>query len=273
MDAAPVSAVIPCYRCAGTIERAVGSVAAQTQRPAEVILVDDGSGDGTLERLRALAVSHPTGWIKVVALPQNRGAADARNAGWEAATQPYIAFLDADDASHPRKIELQYGFMKTHPEVALCGHGYLVVGKGEAPREIHLDEGAEDVSRVALLLSNRLVTPSVMLKRDLPFRFPQGRRHVDDHLLWLRIQRAGHAVVRLRAPLAYVYKAMYGAGGLSSQLWAMEQAELENYWILRREGSVGFAGVRALSGWSLVKYLRRRLLVSLRAGRRGSAIE
>jgi glycosyltransferase involved in cell wall biosynthesis len=267
MDAAPVSAVIPCYRCAGTIERAVGSVAAQTQRPAEVILVDDGSGDGTLERLRALAVSHPTGWIKVVALPQNRGAADARNAGWEAATQPYIAFLDADDAWHPRKIELQYGFMKTHPEVALCGHAHETVSAPGTPYGDCSEIGPRTLSRLSLLLSNRLLTPSVMLKRDLPQRFRAGRRHVDDHLLWLQIQESGSPVVLLSAPLARVYKAMYGAGGLSAQLWAMEKAELQNYWILRREGGVGYAAAMTLSLYSLAKFVRRVLVVALRRAR------
>jgi glycosyltransferase involved in cell wall biosynthesis len=267
MDVAPVSVVIPCYRCAGTIERAVSSVAAQTQRPAEVILVDDGSGDGTLERLRALAGSHPPGWIKVVPLAENRGAADARNAGWEAATEPYIAFLDADDAWHPRKIELQYGYMKAHPEVALCGHTHETVSAPGTPYGDCGEIGPRTLSRLSLLLSNRLITPSVMLKRDLPQRFRASRRHVDDHLLWLQIQESGSPVVLLSAPLARVYKAMYGAAGLSAQLWAMEQAELQNYWILRSEHAIGRTTALALSVYSLAKYARRVLVVALRRAR------
>lgn len=261
---APVSVVVPCYRCRGTIDRAIASVAAQTRRPAEVIVVDDGSGDGTREHLQALAVAHP-GWIRVFALERNSGAASARNAGWAAATQPYLAFLDADDAWHPRKIELQLGFMEAHPEVALCGHGYEVVAGNASPSQVDGTGTVEDVSRRALLMSNRLVTPSVMLKRELPQRFHAGRRHVDDHLLWLQIQGAGHRVVRLSAPLARVYKPMYGAGGLSGELWAMEKAELGNYWILRREGSLGALAAAALSGWSLAKFVRRLAIVALKS--------
>ena len=107
-----------------------------------------------------------------------------------------------------------------------------------------------------------------MLKRDLAHRFHAGRRHVDDHLLWLQIQCAGYPVIKLSARLVYVYKAMYGEAGLSSQLWEMEKAELENYWILRRESSIGFAAALALSAYSLAKFLRRALLVSLRRARR-----
>ena len=265
MGAAPVSAVIPCYRCAGTIGRAVASIAAQTRRPAEVILVDDGSGDGTLQRLRALAASYAPGWIRVVALPENRGAADARNAGWAAATQPYLAFLDADDAWHPRKIELQYGYMQEHPEVALCAHRHEVLAAAEVPDRPVGEIAAEHVSGTSLLLSNNFFAPTMMmLKRELPQRFLSGRRHVDDHLLWMRIVCAGHSLIRLSPKLAYTYKRPFGESGLSGQLWAMQKSELANYWILRNEGAIGFAAAAGLSVWSLAKFVRRLALAGLR---------
>jgi glycosyltransferase involved in cell wall biosynthesis len=268
MDLAPVSAVIPCYRCADTIGRAVGSVAAQTRPPAELILVDDGSGDGTLERLRALAASHPAGWIKVLALSENRGAADARNAGWAAATQPYLAFLDADDAWHPRKLEIQSAFMRQHPEVALCAHRHEILDFPEVPDRPVGELAPERISKASLLLSNNFFAPTMMmLRRDLPQRFLAGRRLVDDHLLWLQIVCAGHAFVRLSAKLAYTYKRPFGEGGLSGRLWAMEASELANYWILRRENALGIGAALALSAWSLAKFARRLALVGLRRAR------
>jgi glycosyltransferase involved in cell wall biosynthesis len=261
--------VIPCYRCAGTIGRAVGSIAAQTRRPAEVILVDDGSGDGTLERLRALAASYAPGWIRVVALPENRGAADARNAGWADATQPYLAFLDADDAWHPRKIEIQHGYMAAHPEVALCAHRHEILGAPQVPDRPVGEVAAEHVSRTSLLLSNNFFAPTMMmLKRELPQRFRSGRRLVDDHLLWMQIVCGGHEFVRLSPKLAYTYKRPFGESGLSGQLWAMEKSELANYWVLRGEGAIGFTAATALSGYSLAKFARRVLLVALRRARR-----
>lgn len=264
MASAPVSVVIPCYRCAATISRAVGSIAAQTERPAEVFLVDDGSGDGTQEALRALAAQYGD-WVKILALPVNGGAADARNAGWAAATQPYVAFLDADDAWHPRKIEIHYGYMKAHPEVALCAHRHEVLERSEVPGRPVGEVSAERVSWTALLMSNNFLAPTMMmLKRELPQRFLSGRRHVDDHLLWMQIVCAGHALVRLSPKLAYTYKRPFGESGLSGQLWAMEKSELANYWILRREGCIGTGTALALNAWSLAKFARRLALVGLR---------
>lgn len=262
---APVSAIIPCYRCRDTIDRAVGSVAAQTRLPAELILVDDASGDGTLEHLHALAARHAAGWIKVLGLPVNRGAADARNAGWQAATQPYLAFLDADDAWHPRKVELQHGYMASHPEVALCAHRHRILETPDVPQYEVGTFSTERISKVSLLLSNNFFAPTMMmLKRDLPYRFLAGRRHVDDHLLWLQILCAGLPFVRLSAQLAYTYKRPYGQGGLSGQLWAMEKAELANYWILRQEHCIGLPAACALSAYSLAKHVRRVVIANAR---------
>jgi glycosyltransferase involved in cell wall biosynthesis len=261
----PVSVVIPCYRCGGTIERAVASVARQSLPPAELIIVDDGSGDGTLEYLRSLATRYAPGWMRVIALPANRGAADARNAGWESATQPLLAFLDADDAWHRRKIEIQLGYLQAHPEVALCAHRHEMLATPDVPvREIG-PVMAEDISRRSILMSNNFFAPSMMmLRRDLPHRFLCGRRHVDDHLLWMQIVCSGGRFVRLSPALAFTYKRPYGESGLSGQLWKMEKAELDNYWLLRREGHVGLAGALALCAWSLAKFARRLLGVALR---------
>jgi teichuronic acid biosynthesis glycosyltransferase TuaG len=125
----PVSVVVPCYRCSGTIGRAVASVDAQTYRPQEVLLIDDASSDDTLNKLHELQQQYGVDWIKIIALPVNVGTSSARNVGWNSAAGGYIAFLDADDAWHPRKIEIQYGFMNTHPDYVLTGHGHRWVAE------------------------------------------------------------------------------------------------------------------------------------------------
>lgn len=260
--AAAVSVVIPCYRCGGTIERAVASVASQTILPAELIVVDDGSADGTLEHLRSLACRHAPGWMRIVALPQNRGAADARNAGWEIATQPYLAFLDADDAWHRRKIEVQLGYLEAHPEVALCAHRHEVLATPAVPEREIGPLAVQEISRRSILMSNNFFAPSMMMvRRDLPQRFLSGRRHVDDHLLWMQIVCSGGRFVRLSPVLAFTYKRPYGESGLSAQLWEMEKAELQNYWILRSERRISLPTALAASAYSLAKFVRRVIIV------------
>ncbi len=245
----PVSVVIPCYRAAATLRRAVDSVLAQTQAPAEIIVVDDASDDATPQVIAALPSS-----IKKVLLPENRGAGSARNAGWNAATQEFVAFLDADDAWHPRKLELQTAWMLAHPEVVLSGHGYAFED-GEVPLE-----KAFPVSAAMMLVSNRYSTPCVMLRRSIPQRFAEGKRASEDYLLWLEIILSGGAAWYLDAPLTRLFKPAYGAGGLSADLAAMEAGELDTLARLRRDGKLGAACWAAASAWSWIKYLRRRLL-------------
>lgn len=269
-----VTVIIPCFRCADTIGRAVASVAAQTARPVEVILVEDGSGDDTLDVLYALQAQYPKGWIKVVPMPENRGPGSARNAGWELATQPYIAFLDADDAWHPRKIEIQYGWMEVHPEVALTGHACRVVSgtQHNDGDDVFLDQPIfSRVSAHKLLLSNRFSTPSAMLRRTLPQRFVEGKRHSEDYLLWCEIALDGNLCYRSEAELAYLYKAEYGEAGLSGNLWAMAKGELDTYQRLKKTGRIGWLAQHGLYCWSVAKFVRRLVLTSMRRVLQGGA--
>jgi len=187
----------------------------------------------------------------------NKGVAMARNAAWELAGQPYIAFLDADDAWHPKKLEIQYAFMGAHPEVVLCGHDYRMLEKGDG-----LDWGVsafaiESVSKWAMLLSNRFITPSVMVRSNIPQRFVEQQRHMEDHMLWLKIVCSGAKVVKLGVPLAAIYKAPFGANGLSSEIWRMGRSDLGNYRRLFKDKLLSLAEVSFLVVFSLLKFLRR----------------
>lgn len=255
-----VSVVVPCYRCRDTIERAVASIIAQSQWPLEVLLVDDCSGDGTLDLLHELKRRHDSDWIQVIALPINAGPASARNAGWNIARGDYIAFLDADDSWHRQKLQLQCQYMLKHPEIVLCGHR-AVRSEPDMDHDV-ADLSSRQISPRQILFRNPFVTPSVMLKRDLPQRFRAGRRYMEDHLLWMEIALAGKSLVRLNARLACLHKAPFGGSGLSAQLWAMERADLGNYLLLHRSGRLGMLWLPALWGMSLIKFARRLLIAS-----------
>ena len=259
---APVSVVVPCYRCIATLERAVLSVAGQTQRPTEMILVDDASGDGTLDLLQSLQARFGD-WVRVLELPTNAGAASARNTGWNVATQPYIAFLDADDAWHPSKIEVQWGYMQQHLDVVLSGHlsRQLPQTATEAPSWPIALAGAQDVTWNTLLLRHQFVTPSVMLKREIALRFSEGARHMEDHRLWLEIAGASMRMVKLQAELVAVYKPVYGASGLSADMWRMETAELDNYRYFQSIRKISRLQMLVLQIYSLTKFVRRLVIV------------
>ena len=262
-DQSPVSVVVPCFRCTATLERAVASVAAQTWRPFELVLVDDCSGDGTLALLRSIQSRYGE-WVKVVALPANLGAGGARNAGWQVATQLFIAFLDSDDAWHPRKIEIQCAYMQSHPKVALCGHLCRQLAPNASTADwwsVGTIDQAQTVTLTDLLLRHAFVTPSVMLKNNIAQRFAEGVRYMEDHRLWLDIVSAPLPTVKLMVELVAVYKPVYGATGLSADMRRMEKAELANYRYIQGAGKISYVSMHLLQVYSLAKYVRRLIIV------------
>ena len=103
-----------------------------------------------------------------------------------------------------------------------------------------------------------------MLKRCLPLRFNDQQRRSEDYLLWLSILASGYQGDFIRAELAYLHKAPYGAGGLSKGLWEMEKGELSTYRRLYQNGKLNFASFLGIGGFSLLKYTKRVLTVALR---------
>lgn len=260
----PVSVVIPAYRARSTVANAIESVERQTLRPYEIIVVDDASADGTMDVIRTLQSKYPDGWIKTVELAQNVGAGEARNAGWDIAQGTCVAFLDADDTWHPRKLEIQWRYFSLNPSLALCGHGFRFAWEPEADLPESVEINSKPVLRNEILLRNPFVTPSAMILRNLPFRFCTGKRHMEDHFLWMEIILSGYSCVKLNARLASIGKPQFGAGGLSAQLWAMEKGELDNYGRLRKLGHISPVCASFLSIYSILKYIRRLLIVGLR---------
>jgi glycosyltransferase involved in cell wall biosynthesis len=122
-----VSVIVPVYNGERFLAEALDSVFAQTYRPLEVIVVDDGSTDGSA----ALAAGYPLDRFVEQA---NEGPASARNRGLEAATGDLIAFVDADDVAPPTKIESQAAYLADHPEVGyVLGRHEVVLDGVEAP--------------------------------------------------------------------------------------------------------------------------------------------
>lgn len=261
---APVSVLIPCYQCSDLIGRAVDSIAKQTHRPAEVIAVDDASGDATLKTLRELQAIYGQDWLKVLPLEKNSGQSEARNQAWALAAQPYIAFLDADDSWHPRKIELQYAWMRDHPEAALTGHPYLCVKAGAPIAPLPARWRARRVGAVEQLLSNRFSPISIMLRRDLPFRFDPSRRYSEDFLLCAQILLSGRPAYRLEAPLAYVHKASYGHSGLSGDLWISLKGELASYRRLWEDRAISSPAYGLLLPFIMLKFVRRLAITRMK---------
>lgn len=123
-----VSVILPVYNRATTVRRAVDSVLTQTYGCFELIVVDDGSTDQTPQILSE--ITDPR--LRRVRLTRNAGAAQARNAGIEAARGNLIAFIDSDDSWRPEKLQRQVAAMRCNPamELSCTGFGLRRVASG-----------------------------------------------------------------------------------------------------------------------------------------------
>lgn len=183
MSTLPITVIIPAYNRAHCIERALDSVHAQSALPAEVIVIDDKSTDNTVE----LASKYP---CTVLRQTHNGGPAQARNAGIQAATQPWIALLDSDDEWTPNHLaqlwEHHKGFrFMSSSAVSLDGDGNPRWLRGNPRDEVLvLQSPAETV-----LPLNPIVTSSVVIERELVLAHGGFRdlRQAEDLDLWVRV--------------------------------------------------------------------------------------
>lgn len=141
-----VAVVIPNFNYGNYLERAIRSVLHQTHPPDELVVVDDGSTDDSLEV--AASFGPPVRLLQ----QRNRGVAAARNAGVAASSAPLVAFLDADDEWYPGKLEHQVAELRTHPGLGLVHCGMDVVAPEGHVLARHTDGLQGFVARDLLLL-------------------------------------------------------------------------------------------------------------------------
>lgn len=254
-----ISVIIPCYRCADTIERAVESIWNQTQLPYEVILVEDCSDDDqlTAEALRRIAKKYPNEFIHTIFLDNNHGPGYARNVGWEKANGKYIAFLDADDAWHPQKVEIQYEYMEKEKAIDISGHKCKKFSRLKAENVFDKKISPNVVELKDMFISNRFYTRTVMLRNNIRNRFDDGMYRAEDFLLWCEILSSGHKGAVLDLELAYVFDNENNS--LSSSLHAMEKGELSAYEKLRKKNIISRGEYFGYCSFSYMKYMRRIL--------------
>jgi glycosyltransferase involved in cell wall biosynthesis len=194
-----VSVVIPTYNSGSLVVEAVSSVLAQTTHVAEVIVVDDGSTDDTADRLAPFGSS--VRYIK----KENGGVSSARNCGLAEATSQWIAFLDADDVWHPRKLELQMAVLARRPELALLGtRMYNWPTDSHPALDPSLSRDPIVLTFEDLVVGNQLGTSTIVARADVlrgVGEFDHSLQGPEDFDMWLRVARQS-PVGRLLLPLA-----------------------------------------------------------------------
>lgn len=226
MNKPTVSVIIPSYNRCQSLPRALDSVLAQTRPAEEIIVVDDGSDDGTAAML---ARDYP----ELTCLVQdNRGVSAARNTGIRAARGDWIALLDSDDEWLPQKLERQLQALhharrsdSAAPLLVHCDEIWIRKGRRVNPMDKHAKAGGWiferclplcAISPSAVLMARELLTDVGEFDEDLPA--------CEDYDLWLRIC-SRYPVLYVDEPLLKKY------GGHSDQLsrqhWGMDRFRVQ----------------------------------------------
>ncbi|MHB0983599.1 MAG: glycosyltransferase family 2 protein [Thiobacillus sp.] len=202
-DPALISVVMPCHNAAPYVGEAIASVLGQSYPQVELIVVDDGSTDGSTEILQGLAAENPE---RITLAYQDRsGPFAARNAALARANGNYIAFLDADDAWHPDTLRLMHDALETVPaDVAYCGWQEIGVAAIDPNPQIPPILDAREAARYFLehepwpINSMLIRRPLIDELRGFSERAPTAM----DHDLWLRVLARQPRLVRVPDVLA-----------------------------------------------------------------------
>jgi glycosyltransferase involved in cell wall biosynthesis len=193
-----VTAVITTYNHGRFVTQALESVLAQTFRNIDILVVDDGSDDDTQERLAAY-----TDRIRYI-YQENQSVAAARNTGIRAAASNLIAFLDADDLWHPRKLEVQVRHLFRHPEIGLVAVDRLAEGAASWPSlNGCASPRARPITLEELVIKPHFAPSGVLVRKDCFDKagfFDASLRNAEDYDMWIRIA-CYFPVVKLEAPL------------------------------------------------------------------------
>jgi glycosyltransferase involved in cell wall biosynthesis len=181
-----ISVVIPVYNREGFIARAIDSVLSQTLKPLEIIVVDDGSSDGTVD---ILAAYHDK--IKVIR-QENAGVSAARNSGIKAAKGEWICLLDSDDVWYHDKLKLQRDYHDKHPACLISHTGEKWIRNNkEIKQKAHHDKPQGWCFEENLPFC-KIAPSTVMIHREVFEKvgfFDEGLEVCEDYDLWLRILR------------------------------------------------------------------------------------
>lgn len=200
------SVIIPLYNKAPYIRKTIESVLGQTLGDYELVIVDNGSNDGSSEIVAGFRDPR----IRIVQLEENVGVSNARNKGVSLSISPYITFLDADDWWEPSFLEEMAKLIARHPDAGIYGTSYYIVKNGQkrvAP--IGVDNGfTEGEINYCQVYAKTLCMPLTSITVAIPRAvfnvtggFKPNLKLGEDFDLWIRIALK-HKVVLLNKPLS-----------------------------------------------------------------------
>ena len=197
-----ISVILPVYNAEAYVREAVESILNQTFTDFELIIINDGSADGSGAILRELAARDAR--IVLVERP-NGGLVSALNEGLEMARADLSARMDADDVAMPERFALQHARMIEEPELAVLGSFFHIMDRDGAIIRLYDDLPLTPAAAMRFVKHRCPVHhPTVTMRRDAVLKAGGYRKafsHAEDYDLWLRMSDLGYAIANLPQPL------------------------------------------------------------------------
>jgi glycosyltransferase involved in cell wall biosynthesis len=193
-----ISVIVPAYHSGRTIQECLDSILAQTHPPQQIIVVDDQSTDDTVQQIRQWNARHGN-MAQLIVMPENKGPASARNAGLDAAACDWIAFLDADDAWLPWRLEKQLAVLQQHPDAMfICAQTMDLDTSTPDDANVPWTSAVPEILNLEKMLDHNPVATSTVLVRRSTVKacggFDSSFRGPEDYDLWLRILANGEGL-------------------------------------------------------------------------------
>lgn len=186
-DTPAISVVMPVYNAETYLAAAIRSILDQSLKDIELVIVDDGSTDGSA----AVIASFADPRLRCIR-QENRGIANALDRGIAEARAPWIARQDADDIALPQRLEEQLRFLRAHPEVGLLGTWATTIAQDGTPTGVLEHRTDHESIRYLLLFDSPFVHPSVIFRKDLYLQaggYDPDPAIFEDLDLWYRMVR------------------------------------------------------------------------------------
>jgi glycosyltransferase involved in cell wall biosynthesis len=191
-QAALVSIVLPVYNGEKYLAESLDSVLAQTYQNWELVIINDGSTDGT----ENLILNYPDKRIKYLPNDSNKGIIFSLNRGLQESNGEYIARLDADDIALPNRFEKQVEFLSENSDYALCGSYFQTIdSNGKVLKDVRFPANNRDAQSF-LLLHNCFCHSAIMMRSVIAkeLKYDEKFQVCEDYDLWYRISRTGKIV-------------------------------------------------------------------------------
>lgn len=191
---AKISVLMPCYNCEKYIAEAIDSIIAQTYKNWQLLIIDDGSSDQSVDIIRKYMRLDSR--ILLYENEKNKGVVYTRNKALSMCEGEYIAFMDADDRSSGDRLDAECKFLDENPHISAVGGLYQLIN--EEGREIptkKIEAYSDCQIRAHMLFHNVIANGTVMIRRDFilqnKLKYDENLKSTEDYRFWVDVLQVG----------------------------------------------------------------------------------